>query len=408
MNHDAHHDTYKIAILLHDLEPGGMQAVCLSLTQAFSQYRQFHPNLTVELVLCQKTGTYLPQVPAEVAVVNLAQPFGLRLKYVYALAQALARYLKSAQPDVIIANLPFLNLAVLLAKKIARSSTQTILVEHTLLIDEWYAKQKPTNISKTFPTGLLFMMRLLYPSANAVVAPSHGIAQAMAKTLGLSTSTSTSTSTLAPKLQVIANPVVSAELMQKALEPLTHPWFQAGQPPVFVTVGRLSLQKDYATLLQAFAQLRQPARLIILGDGEQRADLETLAQTLGISHCVALPGFVANPYPYMRHASAFVLSSVWEVLPTVLIEALACGCPVIATNCNYGPNEILGQGEYGVLVPVQDPAALAQAMSEHLIAPHGDTLARQRHGQSFGVENAIAAYLALMKLPPMPTPQQVS
>src|SRR5690606_37626457 len=134
-------------------------------------------------------------------------------------------------------------------------------------------------------------------------------------------------------------------------------------PPVLVAAGRLVPQKNFPLLLAAFAQLRaqRPARLLILGEGRERPRLEAAAHELGIAADVALPGHVDNPYAAYARASLFVLSSDWEGLPTVLIEALACGCPIVATDCPSGPAEILQGGRYGSLVPMGDAAALAQA-----------------------------------------------
>jgi glycosyltransferase involved in cell wall biosynthesis len=166
------------------------------------------------------------------------------------------------------------------------------------------------------------------------------------------------------RIQVIYNPVVSPELQQKLQAPLEHPWFQPNQPPVLLAAGRLAAEKDFSTLIHAFAQVRQrrPARLVILGEGEDRAVLEALIRQLGLEKDVSLPGFVDNPYAYMIRASLFVLSSKAEALPTVLIEALYCGLPLVATDCPGGTREILANGRYGQLVPVGDLTALTQAM----------------------------------------------
>ncbi len=175
------------------------------------------------------------------------------------------------------------------------------------------------------------------------------------------------------RITVIYNPsVVKAEVWAKAQAPLDHPWFKPDQPPVLVAVGRLQMQKDYPTLIRAFAQVRQSrrARLLILGEGKERLMLEALIKKLGLEQDVSLPGFVMNPYAYMARASLFVLSSRWEGLPTVLIEALCCGTPVVSMDCPSGPREILRGGKYGPLVPVGNADALARAIETTL---EGDT-----------------------------------
>jgi glycosyltransferase involved in cell wall biosynthesis len=166
-------------------------------------------------------------------------------------------------------------------------------------------------------------------------------------------------------ITVIHNPsVVGAEVQEKGQAPLDHAWFEPGQPPVLVAVGRLENQKDYPTMLRAFAQVRrgEAVRLLILGEGRERPMLEALVEELGLGQDVSLPGFVTNPYAYLARASLFVLSSRWEGLPTVLIEALCCGTPVVSMDCPSGPREILTDGLYGALVPVGDVGALARAI----------------------------------------------
>jgi glycosyltransferase involved in cell wall biosynthesis len=170
---------------------------------------------------------------------------------------------------------------------------------------------------------------------------------------------------------VVYNPVITPEIMALARQTPDHPWFAAGGPPVILAVGRLTPQKDFPTLLRAFAEVRRrrPARLLILGEGEERAALEALGADLGVAADVALPGFRENAMAYMAGSALFVLSSAWEGLPTVLIEALAAGTRVVSTDCPSGPREILQDGRLGSLVPVGDVAALADAMTAALARP---------------------------------------
>ena len=172
---------------------------------------------------------------------------------------------------------------------------------------------------------------------------------------------------------MIYNPVITQELLERREEPLAHPWFRANEPPVIMGIGRLTEAKDFPTLLRAFAGIRaqQRVRLVILGEGSDRDKLETLVDRLGVKEDVLLPGFVTNPYPYLKRASAFVLSSQREGLPTVLIEAMALGVPCVATDCESGPSEILAGGRYGHLTPVGDVDALANAIARTLRQPLG-------------------------------------
>jgi len=163
-----------------------------------------------------------------------------------------------------------------------------------------------------------------------------------------------------------------------------------------VAAGRLSPQKDFATLLDAFHQMRRhrQAHLLILGEGPCRGALEAQVSALKLSEDVAMPGFAANPYAFMRHASAFVLSSRHEGMPAVLIEAMACGCPVISTDCPSGPSEILEGGRYGALVPVGDAASLASSMIQTLDAPIPAERLR-RKAMEFTTARATNAFLDL-------------
>jgi glycosyltransferase involved in cell wall biosynthesis len=183
-------------------------------------------------------------------------------------------------------------------------------------------------------------------------------------------------------------------LRELADTPLNHPWFKPGAAPVILAVGRLIPQKDFQTLIRAFAilQRKSEARLVILGEGRQRLELESLAQELGIAPHVEMPGFVSNPYQYMAGASVFALTSRYEGLPGVLIQALACGCPVISTDCPGGSAEILDHGKYGRLVPINNDTVLADAMDSVLNEQPDKNILRKR-ASLFSVERATQQYL---------------
>ncbi len=227
--------------------------------------------------------------------------------------------------------------------------------------------------------------RVAYRYAAGVITVSDGAAAAVETSLGIRRS----------RVQVIYNPVITGEIFSQAETAVDHPWFRYGQPPVIVGIGRLTEQKQFATLISSFSRLRArcPARLMILGEGEQRCALEALVRKLGLSEDVALPGFVANPYPYLRRAAVFVLSSAWEGLPTVLIEALALGTPIVSTNCASGPAEILGNGRLGALVPVGDIDAMAEATYQAITHRHPKPERAASSWAKYTVPAATAAYL---------------
>jgi glycosyltransferase involved in cell wall biosynthesis len=173
------------------------------------------------------------------------------------------------------------------------------------------------------------------------------------------------------RVATIHNPVFRSDITLLSSERLDHPWLVQRDIPVVVGAGKLKPQKDFKTLLRAFAIVRQqrPVKLIICGEGRERDSLMGLARELGIETDVDLIGSVRNLYAVLARASVFVLSSAWEGLPNVLIEALACGCPVVSTDCPSGPAEILDNGAFGRLVPVGDAIRMADAIRQTLEAP---------------------------------------
>ena len=170
---------------------------------------------------------------------------------------------------------------------------------------------------------------------------------------------------------VIRNPVITPDLRQRAAASCPHPWFQGEGPPVLLGAGRLQRQKDFPTLIRAFARVRQvcPCRLVIIGEGQERPALTALIGQLGLMEQVDLPGFQTHPLPFLARANLFVLSSAWEGSPNVLTEAMALGTPVVATNCPSGPSELLDGGRIAPLVPVGDAEALAAAILATLNQP---------------------------------------
>jgi glycosyltransferase involved in cell wall biosynthesis len=268
---------------------------------------------------------------------------------------ALVRYLQREQPEAMLSVFGYVNIIALWAWRLAGVRTRLFVNEqNTVSFEAGHASSRRGRLTPR-------LIKRFYPWANGIVAVSHGVSDDLARLMGVSPE----------RIQVIYNPsVVRAEVQQKAAAPLDHPWFKLGQPPVILAVGRLQVQKDYPTLIRAFAQVRRkrPARLLILGEGRERPMLEAYIQELGLERDVCLPGFVTNPYAYMARASLFVLSSRWEGLPTVLIEALCCGVPAVSTDCPSGPREILRDGEYGRLVAVGEADALARAIEATLAA----------------------------------------
>lgn len=300
----------------------------------------------VDVVLAAAEGTYLSHVPPGARVVDLGAGRMRRS------LRPLVRYLQDARPRAIVCSMDHTNVAAVWARRIARVPTRVVATVHNTLSQSTPALQRLVWAS---------LIRAFYPWADAVVAVSRGVADDLARETGLARR----------RIEVIYNPVITPESVAAARREPRHPWLRDGGPPVILGVGRLTRQKDFATLLRAFAAVRslRPVRLIILGEGEDRAGLEALARELGVAADVDLPGFVPDSLAFMAHASVFVLSSAWEGLPTVLIEALAAGGRVVSTDCESGPREILQEGRLGALVPVADAAALGAAVAGVLDRP---------------------------------------
>ncbi|PWK09682.1 glycosyltransferase [Tumebacillus permanentifrigoris] len=326
----------RIALFIPTLSGGGAERVTLNLAGGFAQAG--HP---VDLVVADASGSFRQEIPAGVQLVDL------QAGRVSRALPALVRYLKAERPPVLLSALNYANVIALLAGALARSGTKVFVAEHS-------------SVSRTLGQRSLAisvmhrMMRFFYKRAARVVAVSEGVANDLSQHLNIGETS----------LKVIYNPILNDRMSELLKETVLHPWFEADDTPVVVAVGRLTAVKDFANLLRAFALTRQQvnSRLMILGEGEERGMLTALAAELGVAEDVWMPGFVSNPYAYIRQSALFVLSSQTEGLPTVLVEALACGTPVVSTDCKSGPAEILQRGRYGTLVPVRDSEALSQAM----------------------------------------------
>lgn len=295
---------------------------------------------------------------------------------------ALVRYLRRQHPAALLSGGEWPNVIALAARRLAGGATRVVVSEH-IHVGASTAGAAERKRRRLLPR----LMAHLYPRADAIVAVSEGVRQDLLGRFPLP-----------PALvHTIYNPVITPALIAARDAPLDDPWFAPGAPPVLINVAQLRVQKDQASLLKAFASLRgqRPARLLILGEGSQRPALEALARELGIAADVRMPGFVPNPLAYMRRAAVFVLSSAWEGLPTVLIEALACGCPVVSTDCPSGPAEILDHGRYGLLTPVGDADALSRALTATLGAPV-DSPALERRGLAYSAAAAAKPYLRVL------------
>lgn len=399
----------KIAFLLDSFQGGGAEKVSLVLAEEFVR-RAYDVTVVSNKMAGSLTGDltdHLHVVTPPKTSVFVGRLLVLRIfptSFVQALKPVLlakrppkavcyigglAKWLKKESPDVLIAGTPFLNLEAIWSTKLANSATKVIIVEHTYL-SEYLLSCRGWRWNRLAP-----LLARIYPNAHGAVAVSNGVAEDMSRLTGVKRNSITT----------IYNPVVTQDHEQRILEHVDHPWFQNGEPPVIISVGRLSDEKDYATLLRAFSIVRaaRAARLVVLGEApdkkqtvERIKSLSSLAGELGIREDVDFPGFVPNPLKYMKKAAVFALTSRFEGLGNVLIEALACGCPVVSTDCPSGPAEILDNGKYGKLVPVGDVDAIAKAILATLENPGDKQLLRKR-GAAFTCMRAADQYEDLIK-----------
>lgn len=332
----------------------------------------------VDLLKVRRHGPHLDEVPDGVRVVDLGA------RHTYACLPALVRYLRRARPAAMLSDKDRVNRTALLARWLAGVPTRLVLSSGTTISIDLATRGVLERWVQRFSMGRL------YPLADAVIVTSGGVAEDMAAYTGLARE----------RIAVVPSPVVPAALFSDPLPRPDHPWIGDPVMPLILGVGELSNRKDFDTLLRAFARVRarRPCRLMILGRGGARERLLALAASLGVADDVDLPGFVPNPYVFMAHADLFAFTSRWEGLGFVLIESLAVGTPVVATDCPSGPAEILHDGRYGPLVPVGDDAALAQAILATLENPLPPETLREA-ARPYAIEAATDAYLTVLGLP---------
>ena len=332
----------------------------------------------VDLLKVRRHGPHLNDLPDGVRVIDLGS------RHTFACLPAVVAYLRRARPLAMLSDKDRVNRVALLARALARVPTRLVLRSGTTISIDLASRGALERWVQRHSMGRL------YPHADQVIVPSAGVADDMAAYTGLARA----------RIRVVPPPVVPASLFASDPPAPDHPWIGQPDRPLILSAGELCSRKDFATLLRAFARVRaeRPCRLMILGKGGARNRLLALAEELGVSTDVALPGHVPNPYAYMAHADLFAFTSRWEGLGFVLIEALAVGTPVVSTDCPSGPREILADGRYGPLVPVGDAAALAQAM----LATQDRPLSKprlQEAARPYEIEASTDAYLAAMGLP---------
>lgn len=366
----------RIALAIPHLGGGGAERAVLKLARGL-----IDRGHAVDILQFGKTNTLANEVPTEARKfllkrertdgfrdrLHLSRRFGFRIlrflrRDLLSDARSVAAYIDAEQPDCILPSLPRAKLATLLAVCFSRLNPVIIPIVHSVLMNR---RRRLRNL-----------YAILFPIADRILAVSDGVADSVALKLRIPRS----------RISRVYNPVAIAEINELVQAIPEHPWMLDDGPPIVLSAGRLARVKDFPTLLRAFQQVsrNRQVRLIILGEGSWRRRLEKMIRRMGMQTVVSLPGWVPNPYAFMSHASVFVLSSKFEGLGNVLIEAMACGCPCASTNCPSGPAEILDDGRFGPLVPVGNESELAAAI-EHVLdsPPNKDMLPARAKAFSF-------------------------
>lgn len=332
----------RVLFFIHSLAGGGAERVMSHLLKNIDRSR-FLPAL----VVMEKTGPYLSQIPDDVQIYDLEVVEENPL-YFPRIVFGLRKILRQFRPDILCSMLWYANLAAVLAAR-GIPSVKTVISER---ISTSYEIENETVI-RPLQQIKRMLIRRMYPSAAHIVTVSEGIAAELVERFGVRHD----------RVSCIHNPVDSEYIRQQS-NSSSDPWPDSGIR--LLAIGRLSHQKGFDLLIRAAASLsgRMNLQLVILGEGGERANLEKLVEDEGVSGSVILPGFAENPYLWMRYADIFILPSRAEGFPNVLLEAMACGLPVIAADCRTGPRELLVNGEVCPLIAVNDLDGLVAAIEE--------------------------------------------
>lgn len=356
----------RVAIFLPSSRGGGAERSMISVANHFAK-----EGFNVDIAFVNAQGAFLKYVDPSVNVVDFQKS-----RTVYCLTK-LIRYLFFAKPRVLICVMEHLSVVAIIAKAICRSRSKVIVsVRNT--ITERSVKQRWASRDR--------IKRWIFQRADGYIAVSESAKDAFSATYGIE----------ANDIKVIYNPLDLSEIDCLAEQVPRHPWARNKDLPIVLGVGRLTPQKDFLSLVKAFSLVREQikCRLVILGEGEQRQEIESAIKFFGLQDDVLLPGFVDPPYSWMKNSDVFVLSSAWEGLPGVLLQAMACGTPVVATDCPGGNAEILQNGKWGSLVPVGDHAALAQEIVN--IIENGSCKMPRSRAMDFCADAVMAQYKRLL------------
>ncbi|MFP8958345.1 glycosyltransferase [Natrialbaceae archaeon A-CW3] len=357
-----------VSLFIPDLSIGGAERVFVNLANGLAD-----ENLDVELVLLHKQGGFLSYVSNDVEVIELGAS---RLRYAI---PSLSNHIQSKNVSNLITGMTFPNCVTILSKALVRvkKSVNVIITEHNTQSEK---NDVGTKVQ-------LSIARILYRGADQVIAVSEGVAEDVSEWCNLHKDS----------IQTIYNPIVNESTIFEDFPMPDHHAYSTNKD-ILLGVGRLVEQKNFPLLLEAFNRIEsdRDVELVILGEGPKRSELEQKAEDLDCSSVIHFPGFVDDPYPYFAHSDVFVLSSKWEGFGNVLVEAMACGTPVVSTNCPNGPSEILADGEYGTLVPIGQPDTMAVSIQKELVDPISKTKLQNR-ALDFSVSKISKQYMEYLK-----------
>jgi len=364
----------RVVCFIFNLEAGGAERVLLNIIRNIDR-RRFTPVL----YLFSKKGTLLPLVPRDTEIISLddvhvPEIFGL---WFFFLFKRIRAQLRGIRPDILLSFMWYPNAIAIITKKLMRGNVKVIVSERTST--SIYSSKRDNNWRN-------FIIRFLYPRANLIVSPSRKIAQNII-----------SQSVPRSKVRVIHNPVDISAISKHAKEEIEHQWYRKKES-IVIAVGRLGNEKGFDYLIKAIALLAGEGiqcKLIILGDGKEKENLLRLVEKLGLIDRISFEGFQENPYKYLARSTVFVLSSLYEGFPNVLLEAMALGIPSVATRCPTGPDEIITEGVDGILVPPADEKAIADAIKKLLLDEDLRkrlSEAGKRRIQDFAIEKIVKQY----------------